>query len=863
MAIDVLSISVRPSLRFLSVALRGWSRRQRQRKGRVLFLEGCVFSLCLALLKCSLSASASFNGEDLHISEEASSTTGGRPNYSLIGSDEGFSSVSLVASEHSLHFPDDADAVDAPQHIGANFASTLPAAQNAYRTPTAATTEEIVSFKKRMRRGARVKGSAAASLLLAFLVVSVVALVARRRQAATALAEGQEPQFEEPLDLSQTNAEAVAAAADAKLAYLVKLQAGASELARILRAEEAVHILEKITSAVNACKTEAEAIHQDLDQEEHHHSEDHLWLAGLTRLIHFYSTAVEGIDRLLRAAPACLRAQAEAANDTHFELLKTHARIERICDKASMTLEKNIGETLLRISQSAVSESLKQLHAVHETSAHFTYLLALRRDQYPGAAAKSTGTSQAKIPTERKDLDLVLEQAVAAARVALRGRARTGMLLRHSTELLEDTKKALLLLSRSRTAWLALDLTAKSLQMKLTCSELQTIQVPDAWSDAVNLFKATAQIVESYAKEVEQLQQQLLETTDAVEAMSCTRRAEQACELAAKEIEKAPPISVTPPASLHSVEALGSEDSAATGLMILDVAGKSALVQQEEQSDDQRQERLLKLRAELRLEKRNSGGDVQKNQELVSSVLEEVKSMLREQARSLSQTAFFRELYGSWEQVVADADRVSRRLDQALERLDTVEDMQQLHSEAKEILSLKVELADLSVDAVYHAADCKAWAVAERALSAALHARAKAAEALTDLQQQEQQQQKEQKTKPINVSAVSPLVHAVDEIFKKGNVASALDLVAKLADETGRLEDYVQNARLSCGESACMQLSNRRQQRMNRCYFCGRSQQLIKRSRRSESHNGDERGSARSWEKSETEPLQLALSPRN
>ncbi|KAL8449079.1 hypothetical protein Emed_003431 [Eimeria media] len=655
---------------------------------------------------------------------------------------------------------------------------------------------EMVSPKRGVRKKTRIKGSAAASLLLVFLAVSLVASVARRRQAAIAAAERQRHQIEEPLDISQTNAEAVAAAADAKVAYLAKLEAGASELARIIKVEKASQIRQKITQAVEACRREAELIHNNLQQQEQQQEGgDQSWLAGLSRLTHFYSAALEEVDYLLDAAPAFLRTQADAANDAHFELLKTHARIERLCDKASMALEKNIGETLFRISQSAVGESLKQLHLVHDTSAHFTHLLALRREQYPTGAAKAPGVSRAKTRTEGRDLDLVLEQAVAAARVALRGRTRTGALHRDSSELLEVTKKGLLLLSRSRTTWLALDLTAKRIQMKATCAQLENIQIPDAMSDAVNLFKATAQAVESYAKELEQVQQQVQEATDAVEAMSCTRRAEQACELASKEIDKAPSVSVTSPASLHSVD--GEVDSATAGFMILDVAGRNALVPKEEQSEEQKQERLSKLRTELRLMTKPSGNGIMQDQEVVTNVLKEVKSMLKEQSKNIPQTAFFKELYKSWEQVVADADKVAKRLEQALERLDTAEDIQQLQLEAKQVLSLKLELADLSVDSVYHAADCKAWAVAERALSAALHARTMAAEALTHLQQRQQQQQKEQQLKPPPVSDVNALVDAVEEVFKKGNVASALDLVAELAEETARLEDFVQDVLIS------------------------------------------------------------------
>ncbi|KAL8269684.1 hypothetical protein Esti_006392 [Eimeria stiedai] len=768
MAINVLNRSSWPPLRFLSLALRGWSRRQ----GPPTFCTACLFSLCLASLKCSPSSAASLIAEGLQVSEDTDSATEGRQGYGVLGSNEDFPSVSLFTSRQPFTLLDDADAVDVSHFSDANPAFIILAAQIQNSAPAVAAEPERVSLKLRMQKADLLRISAATSLLFVFLAVSVVALVRRRRQAATAAAEEPRPQLKEPVDIFLTDAEA-AAAADAKVAYLVKLEAGANELVRMLRAENAIHILHNITRAVEACKIEAEALHQKVhqkgqqqqEQEDIQQQGDQLWVASWDRLTHLHSAAVDEVDRLLDTASPFLRAQAGAANFAHIDLLKMNARIERLCEEASAALKVKIGETLLQVSQSAVSESLKGLHVVNKALARFTHSLALRRSEYPEAAAEAKGAAAAKTRPEARGLGLVLEQAVAAAQM------------------------------------LALNLAEENVQMKWTCSELDTILVPDALADAVNAFKSTAQEVDAYAKEVQQVLQQLLETTDVIEALFCTRRVELACERTVKRLREAPSVSVVLPSSLHAEEAPAAAESAATGFRALTVDGKSTLVQQAVQREEQRQERLLKLRSELELETGSSGGHILGDQGLVAAVLEEIKSMLREQPKSFTQIGFSSaDFYDSWEQAMADLDKVSSQLKQAIQRLASVRGTQQLQLEAKEILHLKLELVDLASDVVYLAADFRAWAMAERALSAALQGRAKAAKTLADLQLQQQQQ--EQKATPLNVRAVNSLVAAVDETFKRGNVAAVLDLASKITEETGTIEDYVQSTRLSLGGSA-------------------------------------------------------------
>ncbi|KAL8435843.1 hypothetical protein ACSSS7_002220 [Eimeria intestinalis] len=790
MGLKVSNKFSRPPMKYSSATSNVGSRRQRL----LLFFEAWLFPLCSAWLNCSLSSASSFIAEDSQNLEETNSATGGRQNHSLLGSDEGFPSTSHFTSEQSFFFPNDADA---PKPSGANQSPTQAAAQSAGSSAAAA---EKVSFEAHRRKGARFKCPAAASLLLAFLAVSVAALMARGRQAPTAVAEGQGPQLKVRPSLPQTNAEADAAAADAKVEYLVKLEAGANELTRVLKSGSAALILHKVTNAIVACKKEAEAFHQSVRHEEQQQEGDLPRVAGdWARFTHFYSVAVEEVSLLVDTASTFIRAQAEAASNTHLEMLKIHARVERLCDRASVALENKIGEPLLRVSQSAVSDSLKQLHLMHETSARFTHLLASRHNEHSAEAAEATGESAAQTSARARDLGLVLENAVGAARVTARGNTRTRALLRDTTQFLQDTERALLLLSRSRAAWLALDLATKKIQMQFTCSELGTVVVPDPLSDAVNLFTTTAQDVDSYAEEVALVQQQLLKTTDAVEAMTCTRRAERACEVATQQISRAPLVSLAPLSSLHSEKASAAAESAAPGSMVLTVAGINTLVQRKEHTEEQRQARLLRLRSELGLESGSGGSHLLQCHGLLSSVLAEVKSMLREQARSIHRTGvlYFEDLYECWDQIVADAEDVSGQLERAFERLASVKDIRQLQLEAGKTLDLMSELANLSVDSVYHAADYKAWAVAERAFAAALLARAKAAEALTGLQREQQQQHKERKEKLPNVSAVSSLVAAFEERFKEGSVVSALGLVSKTTDEVATIEDYVHSLRLS------------------------------------------------------------------
>ncbi|KAL8269682.1 hypothetical protein Esti_006390 [Eimeria stiedai] len=792
MAINVSNKFFWPFVQFLSLALRGWSRRQ-----RVLpFLRACLSSLCLASLKCSLYSAASFSAESLQGPEYTDSVPQGRQESSVSGSNEGFPSVSLFSSEQTLPFLDDADAAEAPQLSGASLSPILPAARNK-NTAQAAAARQEKALKMHMRKGARLRAAAAVPLLLVFLAVSVVPLVARRRQAATAAAEGHGPRFEESLKLSLKSAEEAAAAAEAKVAYLVKLEAAATKLAGILNAEEAAYILDKITNAVEACKTEAEALYptlrpneqQQKEREETEQQGDHLWVAGWARLTQFYSAAIEEVHRLLDTAPAFVLAQAEAASNTHFELMKMHLPAERLYQKAALELEKNLGESLLRVSEFSVSESLKELHVVHEASARFTNLLATIRGGCT-AAAKATG-SAAKATAGAGELDLVLEQAVAAAQVAVRGRMRTSTLLHDGIALLEDTQKALILLSRSHTDQLLFELAVKKIRMDLTCSHLQKISVPQAFKDVVREFVLAAQEVEMYFKEVQQVQKQLQETTDATEALSCLRRAHCTFDIAANRVYDAPAVFVFPYSSAHSKEGAAPAQSAANGFMTLYVEGESALVQPEGEGEKERVERLRRLVEKLGTD--SDLGFMLESNQLTTAVLNETKNMLQDYVRRQpSQTAPSpsAELYDMWKQVEADSEEAAKQLEQAHQRLSTVNDVKHLQLETKEILSLKLELAGLSLEAVHHAADCKAWALAERAFAAALADHAAAAEALTGLQQQQQEQQRT----PPNVSCEGLLTTAFKKAFQEEDIKSALTVISRIREETVTIEQYVQSS---------------------------------------------------------------------
>ncbi|KAL8448208.1 hypothetical protein Emag_003976 [Eimeria magna] len=778
MAIHVSSTSSRPSLQSLSVALGGWSGRQ----CLLPLSKTCLFLLSLAFLKFSVISTASFSSEDLQGFEEANTATEGRQNYA---SDEGFSSASLFTTDQSLPFLDDADAVDASQLSDTSLASIQLAARNRNDAPT--TAESEMAFPNMGKgKAARVKAAAAASLLLVLLAASVVALVARRRQAATAAGEAEGSRTGDPVRFSWLDKDAAVTAADSKIAYLVKLEARASELGQILESREAKEILHKITHAVETCKADAEAFHQNLQQNMQQRS-DRLVADGWSRLSHSYSAAIEEIHRLLDTAPAFLRAQAEAASDAHLELMKMHVPIERLCRKAALEMEINLGESLLRVSEFAVSESLKQLQFVHEASARFTHSLAAIRDGGAASPAEPREASTPRTPAGARDLELVLQQAVAAAGVATRGRMRTGALLRDSTGLLEDTQKALILLSQSHTARLAVELVSKKIRMDLTCLELQNLNIPEALDDNVQRFVLTAQDVDLYVKEVQKVQQQLQETTDATDALSCFRRAHGTYNVAVTQIDEAPPVIVASP----SEEDADAAHSAENGFVILKVAGESALVQQEEQNDKQRQERRRMLGAQVDLATDSGWNIMTEGSGLVATVLHETGNMLRE----LSSSRWFRissslaaDLYGMWKQVEADSEKANKQLHHALQRLANVQDIKRLRLQAKKALNLKLELAGLCVDAVHHAVDCKAWALAERVLAGALADHVNAHRAFDALRQQ---QYDWQQRRP-EVSFGGSLIFAFKKAFENEDLKAALSVVSKAREETREMEKFMQ-----------------------------------------------------------------------
>ncbi|KAL8435841.1 hypothetical protein ACSSS7_002218 [Eimeria intestinalis] len=734
---------------------------------------------------------ASFNKEELQGFAETNSATEGRQNYSLLGTNEGSLSTFIFTSEQSLPFLDDADAVDASQISGGSLASVQLAARN-QSTPAAA---GVAFPKKRMRKAAGLRAAAAIPLLLVFVGVSVAALAGRRRQAATAAAGEQAFRSGHLRRLSWVDADAAVAAADEKVSYLVKLEARASELAEILEGEEAAHILQKITDAVEACKTEAEAFHQNLrwkkqqqqEQEDKRQQADQVLVGGWARLSRFYSAAVEEADRLLAITPAFLHAQAGAASDAHLKLMKMHVPVKRLCQKAALEVETKLGESLLRVSEFAASESLKQVHAVHEASAHFVRSLAAIRGERSTRAKEARGASATTRAAAPSVLESALEQAVTAAQVATRGKTRTTTLLRDSTELFKHTQKALILLSQSHTARLAVELVSKKVRMDLTCLELQRIRVPEALDESVQQFVLTAQEVEVYVKEMQQLQQQLQQTSDATEALSCFRRAHGMYDAAVTQMDDAPAVFVTLPFK----EAAAGSRSATGGPMILNVAGESALVQQEEQNEEQRRERLRKLGAEVNLAADPGWRLMLEGNGLATTVLNETRKMLQEHASS----PWFRAApssdagsYAMWKHVEADAEKANKQLEQTLQQLANVTDAKRLQVEAKKTLNLKAELAGLCVDAVRHAADCKAWALAERLFLFALADHAKAANALTRLQQQRQERHQDAP----EVSFGSSLMIAFKEAFEDQNLDFALNLVSQTREETQAVEDYVQ-----------------------------------------------------------------------